>query len=320
MEGGGAKCIYQLSFLYKLLNSNKFNENYKVNSIHCISFSSIIAYMLLTNNYNYCYELFTKPPQDIFKKSLDFGKFHIFINKIPIINKIYSFFYNILWLLTSITKYGLYVDNTIRKHIENIKNNSNNDLSILNIHVYNLTRNKLEIIKGNHINIKNYLMASIACWLLFPPVKIHKIVGECNCNSNCKCGTNIYCECQEHMYEEYIDAGFIDNIPVCENDKLDEKYCYLLTTDLNLPIKVDKGENLLTYLYNIVNTSSTHHKMTKMRNKLVLNNNCIINNKQLLETTNINQDINKIMLENGEKLYVKYLDNLNNKNCNFIEI
>ena len=56
LEGGGAKCIYQLTFLYYVFN--RVNSTYTVKTIDTISFSSVIAFFILTDNFEFAKSIF----------------------------------------------------------------------------------------------------------------------------------------------------------------------------------------------------------------------------------------------------------------------
>jgi predicted acylesterase/phospholipase RssA len=266
LEGGGAKCIYQLSFIHKLLlyinNSNK----YQLNSINTISFGSIIAFLILNNNYEHGIDIFTNDKFALVK-SFDLGIIDSFIRNTPLIGKYFGNIIDSLWVLVGINKYGLFNIDNIQEIIHSIpiKDENMDNLKKLNIYVYNLTKNKIEVINGNHYLIKEYLIAAISCWLLFKPIKITKLRSECECNDKCinectKITNDKLCHCSQHMYNEYMDAGFIYNVPIhClqDNYSLTEQVtnCYLMTEDINDPIEINKGPNLLSFMFELIGGS-----------------------------------------------------------------
>lgn len=329
LEGGGSKCSYQLSTLKHLFENKYFNDNFELESIYGISFGAVMGYFYLLKEFDASKKMLIDG-ENLLNKSIDISKYLYYIKKIPFISNYVNSIENIIWILYSLKNYGLFDQRIIEKHLRNVSKSENNLLHKLNVLVYNINKNKVQIINGSHPLIIDYIMASMSVWLIFPPKKINLLKEECECDLNCKCNIegSIYCNCNldSHRYNEFMDIGFLYTIPFeCISDNSNNLInCYLLTNPLNNDIAMSKGNNLLEYLYNIIDTLSTKHQnliMNKINFNLQNNNKIlhVIYNNSGLKTSEINIDKINMNIKKGYKIskkYIRYLksnNKLNNK-------
>lgn len=326
LEGGGSKCSYQLSMLKHLFENNYFNKNFELESIYGLSFGAAIGYFFLLEDYNISKKLLTEN-ENLLLKSINISSILKFL-KIPYLDKILKNIEETIWILYSLTNFGLFSQNTIEKYLIEAKNNStkNINLKLLNVLVYNINKNKVETIKGDHPLIIDYILASMSVWLLFPPKKINLLKTECSCTKEClKCINNcdILCNCEieEHRYNEFMDVGFLYTIPIDDlsNKSTNIINCFLLTNPINNDIKISKGNNLLEYLFNIIDTISTKHQnlilekqnFNKENKNQILH---IISNTTNLKTSEINKEKINNNIKKGYKISKKYLRYLKSNN------
>lgn len=327
LEGGGAKCTYQLTFLKHLFNNNNFNNNFELESIWAISFGSVMAYLFLLDEVDLAKKLLEQG-DNILIKSFDLSKYTFFINKIPFIGKYFETLGNAIWIMNSLKEHGLFKPDNIEKYLQYalMKNKNNiHKLYKLNVMVYNITKNKSQVINGDHPLIIDYILAGMSVWLLFPPRKIKLLKSECDCNINCDCRSNnndIYCNCSNefHKYNDFIDIGFMHTIPfdnISQDISNNLINCYLLTNPINNTVNLSKGNNLLEYMYNIIDTVSSKYQNFITDKINFINNNKIthiITNNSNLNISEINKyKINK-NFKKGIIISKKYLRYLNSKN------
>lgn len=307
LEGGGSKCSYQLGFLNYILNDSCFNNHYDIDSLYTISYSSIITFFILLKKFDNIQDLMTS---STLQKSISFYG----LEYIPIINKICD----ILWLLYGIFTHKLFNQDNIEKYLNDALKNSNlllkNNLSKLYIYVFNITKNKIEIINGEHPLIIDYLLAGISYWLIFPPKFIKKLSSECVCDINiCNCKKdNEYCYCNNnnHQFNEYMDVGFLQTIPICLHSRDTIIKCLLLTNEKNKQIFINKGNNLLEYMNSIIDYSSFSYQKLLLEKKIYNDFDYVIHNKSLSDTIEIDSyKINK-MINKGTMIAKVFLYHL----------
>lgn len=256
LEGGGSKCVYQLSFLRNFFNDEYIRNNYELGHINGISFGAVIGFIFLLECDHITDTMMSDPY--LLSKSIDIDKYRKYYSWIPIVHYMIDWIMQVVWIIYSIGYYGLYKLDNIEKYLDNMYTNTqeicssngesdkNNKLGKLNIKLYNLTENKIETINGYNTdsNIIQYILGGMSLWLLFSPKKIKQ--------------------------NEYIDIGFIQTIDILESTS-DDINCYLLTNDpYESNIKLKKGNNLLEYLYNIIDVISTkYHNMTIINNNIL---------------------------------------------------
>jgi hypothetical protein len=146
----------------------------------------------------------------LFLNRLPFGFGKYIINLIDIFSSLINAIYGFIYTTHDFERIINYVEK---------QNASDKILSQLNVHVYNLTLNRSEIINGTHPLFKRYLIASLCRLTFFDPFKIRLLINECQCNENCSnchknkesifipiCGYNV-CNCDDihHKFNEYVD-------------------------------------------------------------------------------------------------------------------
>ena len=119
--------------------------------------------------------------------------------------------------------------------------NYNDKLDKFTCCVYNVTNEQVEYINGNHPLIEDYIIASSALWIVYPPRTIKKFKFECSCDKNCICystkKSNLfeYCDCNEknHRENEYIDGGILKPLPLIYDDNFEGSYLLLSTKNID---------------------------------------------------------------------------------------
>jgi len=140
-------------------------------------------------------------------------------------------------------------------------------LARYNCFVYNITKNKIEIINGLNPKISEYIYASCCCWGLLPPVKIIQSDGQ----------TNEFMDCgfiQVHPFENLL------NLSKSQKRKNKKIIKLLLTTNTIHNMKnvglSEKHDNLITYLTDIIsylidkNDYKIMDKMTRKKNAHII--------------------------------------------------
>lgn len=317
LEGGGSKCSYQTSFLSELLSDESVSNTFELDSLWGISFGAIVSYLYLLDKSHILNDFLLNGNQ-ILIRSFDLWGYYEIIQSIPFIGNIMCSLLDLIWILYSVYCYGLFKQDVI-EHLLRENYRCDKNLAKLNVIVFNITKNKTEIVNGTHPLIIEYILASSACWLLFPPKKIRKLSSECDCDLNCNCNkSEQFCTCLMHQCEEYMDNGMLHTIPFDYNDQQNEFVnCYLLTNNSDNDFVLNKGANLFEYLFNIIDCSS-HNYQRLLLQKLNLfdmkqkNITHVIYNNSGLKTAEI--DIKKINnnLEKGKLIARHYINHLHN--------
>lgn len=344
LSGGGTKCSYQGTFLKKLNENNK----YSTENIIGLSFGSIVGYMACLGLYDeiieFCKNLTPTALIPCSSLYVYIMKFSEIVSKIPFIGMYMSqniaVIAKILWILIAISQKGLFVPEFGEKYLEKIHtediDNANTKLNKFWCIVYNVTKNKLEIINGTHPLIKKYLVASCSLWVIFPPVKIPKLSTECECGDGCNCSkSEIYCTCsnQNHCMNEFIDPGFTRFIPygndsIYGNNEYSQRVnnkdidANIVCTTMDVKRLVNSnyhfstGSNLFEYLDNLVtmcadmsqkNIVQTEWNKNTEKNKNNPLTTYIINYESpIKKPTDINREMINQILADGEKLYDKF--------------
>jgi predicted acylesterase/phospholipase RssA len=223
-------------------------NNYNIKNIYCISFGSLIGFFYVNGKLNELQKLLLNSNNDTIKKVFDLWGFYSYFSKIPIFGKILTKISDLIWIIKGLYMKGLYNSNfgntildDLIKNINYSDNITRNNLSKFNCFVFNITKNKIEMINGLHPQIKEYIIASICCWGLFPPIKIMQPDGT---------------------YNEYLDAGFIQVHPfqnlITKNNTKYHKKKYLslliMTNTINNMKNTNMriSTNLIEYLINII--------------------------------------------------------------------
>jgi len=343
LSGGGTKCSYQGTFLKKLNDNN----NYSIENIIGLSFGSIVGYMTCLGLYDeiieFCKNLTPTALVPCSNLYIYIVKFSEIVSKIPLIGTYMSqhiaVIAKILWIVIAISQKGLFIPEFGEKYLEKIhtQNIEDSDAKLNKFWciVYNVTKNKLEIINGTHPLIKKYLVASCSLWIIFPPVKITRLSTECDCVDGCNCSkSETYCTCsnESHKINEFIDPGFTRFIPYgndsiygntefsrrINNEDIDID---LVCTTMNIKRLGDNacnfntGNNLFEYLDNLVTMCADMSQKNIIQNewnRYINQKTYIINYESpIKKPTDINREMINKILADGEKLYDKFIDTNN---------
>jgi predicted acylesterase/phospholipase RssA len=324
LSGGGTKCSYQANFLKTVMNSNKFNRKYRIESIYGVSFGALVGFYSVLGKHDEIIKQLSNVNSESLIPCVSFFGLEKYIKKIPIIGSMFTYIYKIIWLIYGIFKKGLYSQINIKQALDKLETKNCSNLVKFKCLVYNVDKNSCEVIRGDHPLIKEYILAAIACWGIFPPKKIIRLKTECICTSKCMCTGKIFCNCvnDKHKFNEYIDYGIIQHIPfencLSKRDRIkdDTIKCVLTTDDLtdlmNGNNKLETGSNLLEYYHKLLAhslASNLSYKMKTWNNK----NMHIINYKPLFEdaTTTNSSDIIK-MIDSGKLIAEKYIEIIDN--------
>lgn len=195
LSGGGTKCSFQVGFLERLVMTHQFRQRYTVGSIYCVSFGSLVGLFYVLDKLDRLKKLLLASNERTIEKVFDlWGLYHV-IRKIPILGALLD----LIWLIKGIFMKGLYrssfgnaILDELFKDIDRTDPVTIKKLSRFNCFVFNITKNCVERINGMNPRIREYIVASICCWGLFPPISIEQEDGTVN---------------------EFLDAGFIQVHP-----------------------------------------------------------------------------------------------------------
>lgn len=334
--GGGVKCSYQATFLKEL------NKSHEINNIISLSFGSLIGYSISLGYYDeiieFCKTLTPDALVPCFKYYNNLNQLSVYCSKIPIIGLYVSKFINmiikIIWIGFAMKKKGFYVPTFGEHYLDKIiinKKNNLNKLSKFWCVVYNVTKNKIELVNGTHPLIEKYIVASCSLWVIFPPVKVQRLTSECDCDDNCDCDkTNVYCNCtiENHKYNEYVDPGFILTIPYIDvnihdnhsdnnhNNQIDMIFTSFDINNPNKTIARNTGNNMIEYLNNLIGIASNMSQSNIINRWEIKNETYVINyDPPVTNPTDINTHVIKKIMNDGNTLYdlFKKIENSNNK-------
>ena len=328
LQGGGTKCAYQVSFLDKLNNDINFNNNFKINKIYGTSFGALVGYFYCIERLDILKKFFTLLDENSLTPHFNLWGYAHYIKMIPIIGKIFGVIIDIIWLLKSITRKSLY-DQTSGLNIlfnETLDEIQKNNLSNYHCCVYNITRQQIQYINGNHPLLLEYIQASASLWIVFQPKLINQLKSECICDENCVCYKTKHespldkCDCDiiTHRFNEYMDGGLLKPIPYEKDPNYNGKYLVLTTKDLDRInnkkfIFHNSGNHIFEYLDNIITFLVEHHQHLDMHyinkdwykddNIFLINYKPKIDNSTILDKKIIQEYIN-----DGELLAYDFLN------------
>jgi hypothetical protein len=339
LSGGGVKTSYQPIFL-KLLETN-----YEINNIIGLSFGSLCGYMCIRDLHSeiieFCKNLTPDSLVPQFKYYNIMKKISNFIKKIPFIGlflgNIIDSVIKLCCIISGIENKGLFMPKFGEDFFDQInKKYVITDEIKLKLHtfwciVYNVTRNKIEVINGSHLLIEKYIIASCSRWLIFPPIKIKKLISECICTYECDChkflpyffyNSNDFCTCSNinHRYNEYIDLGFNRVIPYGEDLYYDHQKFNDIINDSNFDIicisfdikniindKYDftTGDNLFEYLDNLISMTSDIQQKNIVKDIIDSKRKTFIINydSPIKKSSDINSELIIKIINDGYQLY-----------------
>ncbi len=271
LAGGGSKCAYQVTFLEALLQSPEFQSKYEVEEIIGTSFGAIVGFFVCIGEYELIYRFFSQLNNDSLKPVFDLWGYASWLKAIPMIGNWLGYILDIMWIMVGIHKKGLYTPSNGMKLLDGINLQADNIQDKLNKFtccVYNVTLGKVEYIKGTHPLIKEYLIASSALWIVFPPQEINRLTVECICDSTCNCSPELlYCNCTNKMHRinEFIDGGVQMPVPIpsalldeYDTNSINDVEYFVLTTRDVYGLKecandfVETGDNMFAYLDGVI--------------------------------------------------------------------
>lgn len=339
LSGGGTRCAYQMSFLEHLTKNKYFKNKFYIDKIYGTSFGAFVGFYILLNKLDIIKEFFSNIDEDSLEPCYQLNLFGLYkvINKIPLVNYLFKFLNNIIWLLVSIKKKGFYKTDYGEKYLNklNLNNFDYNLLDKFECCVYNITKNKIQFIKGSHPLIKEYIIASSALWLVFPPKIIKQLKSECVCNNKCDCSKvqtkNNEDDATIHQTKNNEDDATIhqDNVKVksinnggninnitnieiycdCSNQK--HQYNEYIDGGIlkQIPIKIDEDDNFDGIYY--VLTTKDIYKLDKNFKILNTGNNLFEYLDQIIDSfINYNQ---YIQINSLNKLHNKQIKIINYK-------
>lgn len=265
LSGGGTRCAYQYKILDELIKSNVY-DNINIDCIYGTSFGSVVALYFCLGKLDLLEKLFMSMNQESLVKSFDLWGYDKYIRNIPLLGDHIGNIIDILWIIESIKSKGLYKPTFGIDAFKSLDLTNSNNLSKFYCSVFNVNTNKIEFINGNHPFILDYIIASCALWLVFPPVFINRLSSECICDELCNCKKDkllCYCTNYEHSHNEFIDVGFIDQVPFEYDDNFDGEYYIITTKDYNKLKTSDfklnnTGNHLFEYLDKLITYQSNY--------------------------------------------------------------
>lgn len=324
MTGYAHDSMYQAAILQSI-DLSKYDSV----TFHTSGFSSLMCYMFLINKLHLYVPYMLRLSTEGVSKFYYYRRLIMFLNRIPLgIGKYVILLVDMISVLFNALKGYIYtVDDFVRliNYIDRsnemdftrrFKTNEKKVLQTLNVHVYNITLNRSEIIKGSHPLFKRYLLASLARLTFFEPIKIQMMSNECRCNDECiNCnkirnnnsifinpeGQNI-CTCENisHRYNEFVDCDL--NGPFSIENKLNNIDDNMKITNLILLSNCVKDQRILiirktNFLAKIMDLLkyTTQHKVDdvvdkicceKNNQRIVCINYCINNNSEQNHTEN----------------------------------
>jgi len=242
LSGGGTKCAFQIGFLSNIIKNDLFINNINISNIYCVSFGSFVGIYYLFNKLELLKNIMINDSSLLMRKIFDLWGTYNFFSSIPIIGKIFIIISDTIWIIKSIAKKGFYditfAYNALKKLFESITPEIKSKLSKFNCMVFNITKNKLQIINGSNPKIIEYIVASISCWGIFAPIKIIQPDGS---------------------IDEFMDAGIIQVHPYSNLTKRilsDKKSIKLLlmtnTLECIKKANLHNTSNLIEYLIAII--------------------------------------------------------------------
>jgi predicted acylesterase/phospholipase RssA len=274
LSGGGTRCAYQYKILEEFIMSDVYRD-VNIDSVIGTSFGAVVGLYFCLGEMESLEKLFLSMNQDSLVKCFDLWGYDKYIRGIPIIGDHIGSLIDVVWIIESIKRKGLYKPNFGIEAFKSLDLTDKNKLKKFHCSVFNVTKSKLEFIRGDHPLIIDYIIASCALWLVFPPVEINRLITECDCNESCHChkdGSELcHCENLKHRSNEFIDIGFVDQVPFQYDQDFDGRYYVITTKDYNRlknnDFKLDDtGKHLFDYLDRIISYQSDYIQSHRINN------------------------------------------------------
>lgn len=245
--------VYQIPLLQSL-DTNLFYNHDNI-SFHTSGFSSLMCYMFLIGKHELYASLILKMYNDTMITGYDislfktYRKISIFMNRLPFgigkyIMSLISLFFVTINMLNG-HMYKIYDFEALLEYVENDR--KNNVLEKMNIHVYNLTLNKIEVVNGCHPLFKKYLLASLSRFPYFEPVNVEVLNTECCCTEDCV-------NCDKYRDKESDITVSKNNINCCTCDNYEHRINKYIDCDIESPFlseinnKNYKTKNILIFI------------------------------------------------------------------------
>ena len=128
LSGGGTKCCYQISFLRELLQSPKFRSRYDITEFYGTSFGALVGFCACLGEFDELTQFFKTLTKDSLVPWFNMWGSRDYINKIPLVGYVMSLTIDLIWIMTSIGKKGMYNPKPGEDFLNKISINSDNNL------------------------------------------------------------------------------------------------------------------------------------------------------------------------------------------------
>ncbi len=273
LSGGGTKCAFHGAFLHRILHNPKFINKHYIDRIYGTSFGALIGFFVCLDRFDVIKDFFGNLNRDTLVPWFNCWGYGKYLKKIPLLGKMFGLIIDIIWLLISIKRKSLYspiYGENILNSVSIDDKKSKKKLEKFYCCVYNVTQEKEQYVNGTHPLIKDYLLASSALWIVFPPRKIRQFKAECLCDELCNCKKDDmeeFCDCknESHQYNEFIDGGVMKPIPMVLDNDFEGMYYVLTTKDVHSLASKDlqfnhTGKHLFEYLDKLISFLIDYHQ------------------------------------------------------------
>lgn len=334
LSGGGAKSLFQLRILHNIkktssttdLTTGAILNTYRLNNIYGVSFGSVIGLYAINNKLDKLEKFVMDSKNRQVIKNFNLFGMRYYIRKIPLIGYYSNKFLDVLWVMYSLCVGYMLEHSSFDKILNNIGNVDKEKSKKFYTIVYNMSDNKSEFIRGDHPLIFDYIKASCSIWGIFKPMKIIRLITECECDEFCDCTKNNdtdFCDCsnKDHKYKEYIDFGLIQTYPLKEiipdDHKDNDHSMYLMANNMNKlkHSKIYQKGNLIEKLYEItaflIDQKNGEYYESSCKNKTMY----VSYTPPISSPISLDENTIKSIIEDGENIYStmvtehKYNDN-----------
>lgn len=214
---------------------------------HTSGFSSLMCYMFLLNKLHLYVPYILKLGIDGVSKFHTYRRIVLFLNRIPfgvgkyvillidIISVLINAFQGFIYTHDDFVRLINYVDRSEQCN-ETPKKNKRRLLQKINVHVYNITTNRSEIVNGSHPLFKRYLLASLSRLTFFEPIKIQLLSNECRCDEDCT-------QCIKLRKNKSMIFVSPEGCDICTCDNMSHRYNDYVDCDINGPFLIQKQNN-----------------------------------------------------------------------------
>ncbi|VBB18362.1 patatin-like phospholipase [Yasminevirus sp. GU-2018] len=231
LSGYACDSVYQSALVQSIDLSSYDNTTF-----HTSGFSSLMCFMYLSGNVDlfraYMYRLAT----DGVSKFGFYRRIALFLKRIPfgIGSYILSLIDAICVLFNMINGYVYTLDDFERLMTYTAYRSSKTSgdkinkkaLKNMNVHIYNITTNKIEVVNGTHPLFRKYVLASLCRFPLYDPVRIESLESECPCTEE---GCPM---CNKHRRNNEISIT-VDGYHVCTCDNPEHNSCSYVDCEIS---------------------------------------------------------------------------------------